>query len=238
MPDLDLSSPSLVHLSVMYGYPVLFVFVLIASAGLPLPVSFLLLGLGALSAAHSGPSFAFLAFIGILASLGGDLADYSVGRFAGPPFLHWLHSLRSLRSASLFDQAAERLRQRGSLMIVLSRFLFTPLAMPISILVGASSFTFVSFLLWDALGETIYVLSYLTLGRIFGNTLSSEGPLEFIFGSLGILIAIAPILYGSGRLHLPKRLHTSSSDHNSAHSISAGDGNAEDHPTAAVSPLL
>lgn len=202
MPSLD--SAMLVHLAVTYGYPAMVVFVVIASMGAPLPVSFLLLAMGALSAAQGGPNFVLLALLGILASVAGDLIDYTLGRFGGAPLLSWLSRRERLGHISLFERARERLHQRGSLMILLSRFLFTPLAMPVSILVGAARFGLLQFLFWDVLGETIYVLGYLALGRIFNAALVTEGPFETIFWMVGVVATLAPILIGPGKLHWPK----------------------------------
>ena len=186
-----------------YGYPVLGGLMLAAAAGVPIPIEIVLVALGALSASSGGPSFVALAVVGIAATVAGDALDYAVGRLFGHTVIERL--TRGKRQAHQSSATMEGSTQplawvqwlatwSGSgMMIVLSRCALTPLEMPISLLAGASRRPFYTFLLWDVLGEALYVVGYLMLGHA-GGTLASSGPLLLAFGALGLLLGGAPLL--------------------------------------------
>lgn len=176
-----------------YGYPVLIGVALIAAAGLPLPLTSLLLALGALSGVRSGPDFTLLVLFGTLGSVAGDLVDYSAGRFGGAPLLGWLSRHRRLQGARL-ERARQHLEQRGGLAIFFTRFILTAVASPISIIVGASRLKPLVFLGWDAAGEFLYVLGTLLLGRIFGGDLAEDGAFGTMLALVTILGIVVPLL--------------------------------------------
>lgn len=187
-----------------YGYPFLGGLLLLAAAGAPIPIEMVLVALGALSASHGGPSFVALVAVGIGATVAGDALDYAAGRLFGRPVIErWVRGLWSVHDMGAGQQQdagpwqawVQRLvAWSGSgPMIVLSRCLLTPLEMPISLLAGASRRSFRSFLVWDLLGEALYVLGYLALGHA-GGTLTSSGPLLLAFGLLATLLSASPLL--------------------------------------------
>lgn len=199
----------LLHWVSEYGYPFLGVLLLISAAGVPIPIELLLVALGALSASQSGPSFAMLVAVGIGATVAGDALDYVAGRVLGRPVIErWLrgklpkpryarHDAELLAGGSAPWQvwAHRLLAWSGSgPMILLTRCVLTPLEMPVSLVAGASRRSFRSFLVWDVLGEALYVLGYLALGRA-GGTLATSGPLLLAFGLLAATLSAVPLLF-------------------------------------------
>ncbi|HLZ23109.1 MAG TPA: DedA family protein [Ktedonobacterales bacterium] len=176
-----------------YGYPVLLGVALIAAAGTPIPLTSLLLALGAVSGARGGPNFTLLVVFGTLGSVAGDVIDYGAGRFGGAPLLAWLASHRRLQGGRL-ERARHFLERRGGLAIFFTRFAFTAVASPISVLVGASRLKPLIFLAWDFAGELVYVLSMLLLGRVFGGDLAEDGAFGTVLALVTILGVVVPLL--------------------------------------------
>lgn len=196
---------TLLHWVSEFGYPFLGGLLLVSAAGAPIPIEMVLVALGALSAAHGGPSFATLAAVGLGATVAGDVLDYAAGRLLGRRVIErWMRRIApegGRGSGSGDDETTawhswmqRMLEWSGSgPMILLTRCLLTPLEMPISLLAGASRRSFRSFLLWDLLGEALYVFGYLTLGHA-GGTLAASGPLLLALGSLAALLSCVPLL--------------------------------------------
>lgn len=194
---------TLLHWVSEYGYPFFGVLLLAAAAGAPIPIEIVLVALGALSASSSGPGFVALALVGVVATVAGDALDYGAGRLFGQVVIERL--MRGNRLAHRGSRTTLGSSQRlawvswlaawsgSGVMIVLSRCVLTPLETPISLLAGASRRPFYTFLLWDLLGEALYVLGYLTLGYA-GGTVASSGPLLLAFGALGLLLGGVPLL--------------------------------------------
>jgi membrane protein DedA with SNARE-associated domain len=82
------------HILLLYGYLLLFAWVLVEQLGIPLPATPVLLAAGALSAEHE-LSFAFAFLAGLAASLLADTAWFLIGRRYGH------HVLRVLCKLSL-----------------------------------------------------------------------------------------------------------------------------------------
>src|SRR5579863_3161655 len=162
----------LMHLVGADGYPALMAIVLVAALGAPLPITVLLLALGALSATRGGPDFWLLAVLGTCAAVTGDLGDYALGRAGGARLLVWLYRHHRRRLGAPLRQARRLLRQRGSTAVFLSRFLFTSVSSPISFLVGVSRLPLARFLVWSIAGKGIYIVGNLLLGRLFGTGLA------------------------------------------------------------------
>lgn len=181
------------QLVTLYGYPVLLVVSLVAAAGAPVPLTSLLLALGALSGAHNGPDFTVLLLFGTLGSVAGDLVDYGAGRFGGVPLLAWLARHPRLRGGDL-ERARDYLERHGGLAIFFTRFILTAVASPLSVLVGASRMKSLAFLAWDTAGELLYILSTLLLGRLFGGDLVEDGAFGTALALVTILGVVIPLL--------------------------------------------
>lgn len=200
------ATSTLLHWVGVYGYPVLGTILLLAAAGMPLPIELVLLALGGLSATHGGPGFLALSVLGVAATVAGDTLDYGIGRLLreqGGARLSRRRTRRRWRQhapdhSSLLERV-ERLRPLagwggGGMMIFLSRCVLTPLETPLSILAGATRMPLARFLIWDALGEAVYVLGYLALGYSGAASLATSGPLLIIVGGAMLLATLGPLV--------------------------------------------
>ena len=69
-----------------------------------------------------------------------------------------------------------------------------PVASPVSLLAGVTRMPFGRYLALEALGEAIYVLGNLALGRIFGPRLLEHGNLLFVAWGLVALATLVPVV--------------------------------------------
>jgi membrane-associated protein len=199
---MGISGGMVAHLVGIYGYPSLLAIILIAAMGAPLPVTVLLLAVGALSATRGGPDFWALAVLGTSASVAGDLIDYALGRVGGARLLLWIYRAHRKRLGPTLLETRRLLRRRGSVMVFLSRFLFTTVSSPTSFLVGVSRLPLSRFLAWSILGKGIYVVGNLLLGRLFGSGLAgyeSQTVIGVEAAALGLLLPLSLALAARAR---------------------------------------
>ena len=188
MSDLNdlLLTGLLNHGSVLLGL-VLF----LAALGVPLPASMLLLAAGAFARQGVLPWFS-AALTGMVAAILGDFLSYALGRLAGPRL-----PLR-LTASAVWQKAAARFAQSGIWAVFLSRFLFTPIALPINLLAGSTGFAWLRFAGAVIVGEVLWVLLFGGLGAVFAN---SWELLSAISGDVsGVLIGVLIAGYGLWRL--------------------------------------
>ena len=192
-----------------YGYLALAGLVLLAAAGVPLPfpVSGAFVALGALTAEAHGPSFLALIVVAVLAAAAGHSVDFWVGRAGGGPLLRrWQARLARRMGAETLARAERGLARGSSLLILLTRFLLTPLASPVSLLAGAARVPYRRYLALELVGQAIYFTGYLTLGRILGVAIT-RNPLTFVaLFALIALLVVAPTLLLRLRPDLLRRL--------------------------------
>lgn len=165
--------------------------------GVPIPVTALLLTIGALSGARGGPDFALVAVAALLGAVAGHLVDYWTGRLGNRLLQRWLDRSRSDRGVGALVRWALRLRGGRSLLVFLTRFLLTSIASPVSLLAGTSGMPFGRYLVLEVGGEAIYVLGNLTLGRVFGDALLAHGvPVAFWLAVAALTVAPLVLLRG------------------------------------------
>lgn len=159
-----------------YGYPALWCTIFVASIGLPLPISFVLLGAGAF-AALGDFNIVLLAAIAISASVCGDSVGYLLGRYFGSRVFSWLERERRIRFISPETIKRSRLyfHKHGGWAIFLSRFLFSALGSPMNLLAGAELYAYRRFLAYDLIGEAFCALIPLSLGFAFGASWEEVG---------------------------------------------------------------
>ncbi len=186
MNALGVDFASLAHATATFGYPILFALVVTGSAGAPLPIGLLLAALGAASVQSGGPDFGLLAASGMAASVVGDGLDFGIGRLGGQRALRWAQA-RLRRSRLLAPLSRMGAPPRQEALIFLSRFALTPLATPASLLAGASGLGVAAFFLWDALGEGVFVVGNLTLGRFLSGNDLLDDRLLLIMGAIALL---------------------------------------------------
>jgi membrane-associated protein len=146
-----------------YGPPALLLGLLLVDLGVPLPGSLLLLAAGAFvrQGALDGPLALGMALVG--AALG-DSGSYAVGRYGGA-------LVRGrLASTAVWQRAQATFDRWGGLAIVLTRFLLTPLCVPVSVIAGSTGYPYRRFLPFDLAGELIWVSLYMGLGFVFAGS--------------------------------------------------------------------
>lgn len=158
---------------VQYGLPVLFGVVVLASMGVPLPATLLVLTAGAFVEQGEWDMWQVVALATGAAFLG-DQLGYGIGRWGSQPLVARLGRW-SGRPARF--QQAERIVQRwGGIGIFLSRWLFAPVGPIINLTSGVARYPWVAFVGFDLAGEIVWALLYVWLGRLFSDqvqTLSS-----------------------------------------------------------------
>jgi membrane-associated protein len=172
-----------------YGYSALWLSIFIASIGMPLPISLVLLAAGAF-AALGDFDIVLLTIVAITASTCGDSVGYLIGRLLGHKVLIWLAG--RLIPAERIKRSQEYFKRRGAWAIFLSRFLFSAFGGGVNILAGTEEYAYRRFLLYDVMGETIGALLPLSLGYVFGVSWEAVGDIlgAISLFALGLLFTI------------------------------------------------
>lgn len=129
---------------------------------LPVPSTALLLTAGALTGTGHLP----LPQIALAAALGGTLGDltaYTLARRLEPRLKR-----PGTKRAALLDRAQGYLARRGILAVFLSRWLVTPLGPPMNYVAGLSELPLARFAAASLAGETLWALTQLGAGHLFG----------------------------------------------------------------------
>ncbi|MBI3966235.1 MAG: DedA family protein [Chloroflexi bacterium] len=197
-------SDSLLTLLAAYGYPVVGIVTFVGALGVPLPATVVLIASGAFLA-ETTLELTAVVLLALGAAVTGDLAAYAAGRWGGHAAIRRYGSKVGL-TPDLVSRACDYFTRSGSVAILLTRFLVTPLALPINLLAGATSFPLYRFLLFDVLGEGIWVTGYVGAGHALGA--NWETALSFLTDStsaLTLALAAAGLVYLSFRLLRPAR---------------------------------
>jgi membrane protein DedA with SNARE-associated domain/rhodanese-related sulfurtransferase len=159
------------HFLLMYGYLLLFAWVLVEQLGVPLPAMPVLLAAGALSAQHE-ISFPLALGAGLAASLVADSAWYFIGRKYGRHVLRILCKL-SLEPTICVRRAQDSFGHRRAVALMFSKFVpgLATLAPPVA---GQSGMGYGAFLLFDGIGSTLWLGVLLGAGRFFGDLLKRD----------------------------------------------------------------
>ena len=183
MIDLDLTNLLLNGLST-YGAVLLGIALLFGALGLPVPGTLLVIAAGALVRQETMSGSTAL-LVGLLGAVSGDVASYVMGRCG----TGWIQ--RRLKDSGAWRAAQAQFQRRGALAVYVTRFLFTPLAIPTNLIAGGSDYNFGRFLSYDVAGEITWLVLYGGLGYTFGN--QWEAISEFVSDSTGYLVAAAAV---------------------------------------------
>ncbi|HLZ61983.1 MAG TPA: DedA family protein [Ktedonosporobacter sp.] len=174
-----------------YGYPALWLSIFVAAIGVPLPISLVLLGAGAI-ATLGDFNIILLVLIAVSASTAGDSVGYFLGRRLGSKVLCWLEKKQRFPLLSTRSIGRSRIyfQKRGGWAVFFSRFLFSALGGPINLLAGAELYPYRNFLIYDASGELLGACIPLTLGFIFGTSWEAIGD---ILGASSVFVVTTTI---------------------------------------------
>lgn len=172
----------------VYGLPVLFGALLVGAAGVPLPASLLLVAAGSFVNQGELDLWPVLALSATGAVLG-DQIGYAVGRWGGRRLARRLGRL--VGGEKKIVEAEEWLKRRGGVGVFLSRWLLTPLGPFVNLTAGASEYPWPRFLLFDVLGEALWVALYVLLGKLFSDRVQEMSDLlgDLTWAILGLAAA-------------------------------------------------
>ena len=183
----------------VYGYLLLFAWVLVEQLGIPLPAAPVLLAAGALSAEHE-ISMALALVAGLVASLVADSVWFFIGRKYGHHMLRILCKL-SLEPSSCVRTTQNSFGRRRAVTLMIAKFVpgLATLAPPVA---GENGMAFGPFLLFDGIGSLLWVGGMLAGGRLFGDALKRDPSLLDWAGQFsGVLLALGIAGFFLARLY-------------------------------------
>ena len=175
-----------------YGLPVLFGVIVIAAAGIPLPISMMLVAAGSFVEVGEMKLWQVI----VVASAGaviGDQIGYVLGRWGGHRFTERIRRRRN--GLEKLAQAQAFAKRWGAAGIFLTRWLITPLGPWLNLTSGMTGYPWIRFLVWDLLGEVLWVVLYVMLGMLFSDRVQA---LAEVLGNLAWVIVglIAAVILG------------------------------------------
>jgi membrane protein DedA with SNARE-associated domain len=146
------------------GYLLVFGWVFVEQAGLPVPSLPLLLAAGALSGSGQFNLF-FCLFFSVLASVSADVVWYQLGRMKGIRVLQWLCKI-SLEPDSCVRRTEGLFELHGARSLIFAKFLpgLNAVATPLA---GIFRMRPHKFLFFDVVGAVLWAGTYLGLGFLF-----------------------------------------------------------------------
>ena len=159
------------HILLMYGYLLLFAWVLVEQLGVPLPAMPVLLAAGALSAQNEF-SLPLALAAGLIAALTADSAWFFIGRRYGHHVLRILCKM-SLEPTTCVRRTTDSFGRRRAVTLIIAKFVpgLATLAPPVA---GQNGMGYWPFLLFDGIGSTLWLGALLTIGRFFGDLLKRD----------------------------------------------------------------
>ena len=178
-----------------YGYPVLWLIVFIAAAGIPISGSLLLFASGAF-AALGDFNILVLFPIALSAAVIGDNLTYFIGRRVGVSLLHWLERQKRFRfiTSRTVERGRKSFQRRAAWTIFTTRFLLVALGGPINLVAGLEQYPFPRFLLWDVSGQILGAIIPLGLGYVFAQSWEEVASIFGVVSSLLLVLLVALFL--------------------------------------------
>lgn len=184
---MDLQTTLLSALST-YGVVAIFVAILISSIGLPLPTSFLLIVAGSFVQAGE-MDFWPVVLSAMAGAIIGDHVGYALGRYGGRALTQRIS--HRMNADALMVRAEETSAKWGGISVFLSRWLITAIGPYINLISGITQQRLTLFAPCVILGEVLWVLAYVYVGRLFSDKI---GEVSDALGDFsGLLLAIAAV---------------------------------------------
>jgi membrane-associated protein len=157
----------------------------LAAMGVPLPATMLLMAAGAF-VQQGVLAPATTAAVALIGAVAGDAGSYLVGRLGATRLPDRLRrSAPWLRAAALFERW-------GMWGVFVTRFLFTPLALPVNLLAGSTRYAWHRFMAAVIAGEIAWVALFGGLGYLFADRwealsgLAGDAALAAVGGALAV----------------------------------------------------
>jgi membrane protein DedA with SNARE-associated domain len=170
-----------------HGYSVLFVWVFLEQAGMPVPSIPILLAAGAL-AGQGRLNLAVAVTLPVLASLCSDTIWFELGRHKGSAVLGWLCRI-SLEPDSCVRRTEEVYVRLGARSLLLAKFIpgLNTVAPPLA---GIFRMKMPKFLLFDALGALLWAGSFTALGFVLSDQLERVADYALRFGTSLVVLVV------------------------------------------------
>jgi membrane protein DedA with SNARE-associated domain/rhodanese-related sulfurtransferase len=186
------------HILLLYGYVLLFAWVLVEQLGIPLPAAPVLLAAGALSAQHEF-NFLFALLAGLAASLVADSSWFLIGRRYGHGVLRILCKL-SLEPTICVRRTQNSFGRRRAITVMIAKFVpgLATLAPPVA---GQNGMAFGSFVFFDAIGAVVWLSALMASGRFFGDLIQRDPSLlDWVGRFSGALLILGILGFFVGRV--------------------------------------
>lgn len=152
-----------------------------------LPGDSLLFALGAFAAKGSF-DFWIMSILLIIAAIIGDSVNYSIGRYFGKKFLE-LEKIPLIKKAHI-EKAHSFYEKHGPKTIILARFI--PIVRTFAPFVaGIGEMNYSKFMSYNVIGAILWVMSFMTLGYVFGNLQIVQSNFKLVILAI-IVLSILP----------------------------------------------
>ena len=184
---MNLTDQLLAAISI-YGLPAFFGVIVIAAVGVPLPVTLALIAAGSFVELGEMHLWQVIA-VGSAAAILGDQLGFAIGRWGGSRIED--HLRRRKGGADRIARAHAFAKRWGAFGIFISRWLVTPLGPWLNLTSGMTDYPWARFFLWDALGEILWVVLYVMLGKIFSGSVQALADVlgNVVWVLVGIVVA-------------------------------------------------
>ncbi len=164
---------------------------LFAGLGVPSPASLAIIATGAL-VKHGGTSLAAASLAGLAGTMVGTMASYEIGRRG---LGKWMEKKKRKPA---WSKAVARFERDAWTSVFISRWLLTPLALPVSYLAGSARYSRTKFASAAAVGSALWMLLYGGVGYLFADQWQTAATkakeYEVWIGAAVVLIAVAAFL--------------------------------------------
>jgi membrane protein DedA with SNARE-associated domain/rhodanese-related sulfurtransferase len=192
-----------IQILLMYGYILIFLWILVEQLGIPLAATPVLVAAGTLSAQHK-ISFLLCLFAGVAACTLADGSWFLIGRRYGHHVLRVLCKL-SMEPAICVRKTQDSFGRRREITLLIAKFVpgLATLAAPVA---GQNGMALGRFLFFDSIGATLWVGALLGAGRLFGDALKRDPSLLNWVGRFSVaLILVAIVAFFLGRMYRRQR---------------------------------
>lgn len=170
-----------------YGAPLFALTLFLGALGLPVGASVMVIAMGAFTQ-QGYFDWPIMAALGLIGAVLGDSLSFCMGYYGKG----WVQGKIATRPT--WSNALTQFNNRAGAAIFLTRFLITALAIPTNLIAGSSGYSFRRFMVYDVLGEMVWVLGYGGLGYLFGS--QWEVVSEFLSNFGGLLLGIVVFIFG------------------------------------------
>ena len=173
-----------------YAYLLIFLWVLVEQIGIPIPSVPVLLTAGTLSATHR-VSFVYVTLAMLVACIIADSVWYSLGRRYGNSVLKLLCRL-SFEASTCVSKTEGYFTRRGAVTLLFAKFVpgLSTVAAPIA---GQTGMPYSRFVLFDLSGTLLWSLSFLFLGRFFGDIAKRSQAFFALLSHFAVLVFVVMV---------------------------------------------